>query len=321
MTIKTIFRALLGAAVMALALGTAAAAGQAAHVWFGLDGTARQALTATVCAGLAVSLIFALRRGVDHRPMSALGLSTPPKTRRTSTKARDGERPPPPGRPRSHGRGFVLGVVVTGGSAAVTLGLGTTVGWLDWSALDPARLAEFIVLNGIIAFGLEAFPEELVFRGYVYRTLNQALRRWTAFLLTVLLFTFAGAGASVVHSVVGTLLRLDVPSPAFAPAGEDPIVYAVMYPVFGVTLLLARITTGSLWTSVAVHLTYLTVVRVALDGAARGAGWSARWSSPDALLLVPGFLVLAALIFVALGHRIGWRERAPEPQAVRRVPR
>lgn len=320
MTIKTIFRALLGAAVMALALGTAGAAGQAAHVWFGLDGTARQALTATVCAGLAVSLIFALRRGVDRRPMSDLGLNPTPNARSTTPTTRSTTQTARIGLLKA-----LLGVVVTGGSAAAMLGLGTAVGWLDWSALDPARLAVFIVLNGIIAFGLEAFPEELVFRGYVYRTLNQALRRWTAFLLTVLLFTFAGAGASVVHSVVGTLLRLDVPAPAFAPAGEDPIVYAVMYPVFGVTLLLARITTGSLWTSVAVHLTYLTVVRVALDGTARGAGWSAEWSSPDALLLVPGFLVLAALVFVALGrlrgHRIGWRERAPEPQAVRRVPR
>lgn len=289
--VGTAARAVAGGCVMAVALGTAGAVAQAVHARTGLSGVPRQALAAVICLALAVSLIVLLRRRVDRLPLSTLGL----------TGGAAGLR------------AFLLGVVVTGGSAAVLFGAGTWAGWLNWGQLDSSRLVEFLVVNTLIAVTLEAFPEELVFRGYVYDTLNQALRRWTAFLGTVLLFTFAGAASSVVHAVVGTLLGEEVPAPSFAPAGEDPVAYAILYPIFGVTLLIARITTGSLWTSIALHLTYLTVVRVTIDGAARDAGWSATTTSPDALILIPGFLLLAASTFLLIarvrGRRIGWRNR------------
>ncbi|MFB9433678.1 CPBP family glutamic-type intramembrane protease [Streptoalloteichus tenebrarius] len=287
-------KAVLGACVLPVALGTAGAIGQAVHSRTGLSGTARQALVAVICLAIAVSLVVVLRRRVDRRPLSRLGLANGATALRT----------------------FGLGLAVTAGSAAVLLGVGTWAGWLAWGPLDVPKLLGFLVVNALIAVALEAFPEELVFRGYVYTTLNQALRRWTAFLTTVLLFTFAGAGSSVVYAVVGTLLGEDVPAPGFAPAGEDPFAYAVLYPIFGSVLLIARITTGSLWTSVALHLTYLTVARVTLEGEARGAGWSMSLTTPDALVLMPGLLLLAALVFLLIarlrGRRLGWRERASE---------
>ncbi|UQS22983.1 CPBP family intramembrane metalloprotease [Amycolatopsis thermalba] len=278
---RALVMALAGTCVMAVALGTAGAIAQAVHSRTGLDGVPRQALAAVICLVLAVSLIVLLRRGVDHRPMSGLGLTGPAAGLRS----------------------FGLGVLVTGGSAAALLGAGTWAGWLAWGPLDAARLVEFVVVNALIAVALEAFPEELVFRGYVYDTLDQALRRWVAFLVTVVLFTFTGAGSSVVHAWVGALLGIEVPAPAFAPVGSDPVSYAVLYPIFGAVLLIARITTGSLWTSIALHLTYLTVVRTTLDGAARSAGWSATPTTPDALLLVPGFLLLTGAMFLLLGRR------------------
>lgn len=285
-----VVRAVAGGCVMAVALGTAGAAAQAVHSRTGLSGLGRQALAAVICLVLAVSLIVLLRRRVDRLPLAGLGFS-------------------------GGARAFGLGVLVTGGSAVAVFGAGTGAGWLSWGQLDPARLVQFLVVNALIAVALEAFPEELVFRGYVYTSLNQALRRWTAFLTTVALFTFAGATSSVVHAAVGTLLGENVPPPGFAPAGEDPIAYAVLYPVFGAVLLIARITTGSLWTSIAAHLTYLSVLRVTIDGASRDSGWSATAVTPDALLLVPAFLLLAAAGFLVIGRlrggRVGWRDRVP----------
>jgi len=274
-------KALVGACVMAVALGTAGAVAQAVHLRTGLAGTPKQALSAVLCLAITVSLIVLLRTRVDRRPLSGLGLTNVVTGLRT----------------------FLLGVLVTGGSAAVLLGAGTWAGWLEWGPVTASKLVGFLVVNAVIALALEAVPEELVFRGYVYDTLGQALRRWTAFLGTVALFTFAGASSSVVYAAVGTLLGLDVPAPSFAPVGEDPLAYAILYPVFGAALLIARITTGSLWTSIAMHLTYLTVVRVTLDGTARDAGWSVQLTNPDAVLLVPGFLVLAALVFWLLPKR------------------
>jgi membrane protease YdiL (CAAX protease family) len=292
--LRVVTRALLGTGAMAVALGTAAAIGQALNSHAGLAGTARQAVMAAICLTIAVSLIVLLRRGLDRRPLSGLGFPGILTGLRT----------------------FALGVAVTAGSAAVLFGAGTWAGWLDWGPLDAPALVRFLIVNAVIALALEALPEELVFRGYVYRTLNRALRRWTAFVATVVLFTFAGAASSVVFAVVGALLGEDVPGPGFAPSGEDPVEYAILYPIFGAVLLIARITTGSLWTAIGMHLTYLTVVRVALDGASRDAGWSAELTTPDAVLLVPGFLLLAALGYLVIGRlrrrRPGWRERAPE---------
>lgn len=287
-------RSLLGGCVMAVALGTAGAVAQAVHSRTDLTGVSRQALAAVICLVLAVSLIVLLRRRMDRLPLSGLGLTGGATGLRT----------------------FGLGVVVTGGSALVLFGAGTWAGWLTWGPVDSPKLVEFLLVNTVIAFALEAFPEELVFRGYVYDTLNQGLRRWTAFLGTVLLFTFAGAASSVVYAVVGTLLGEEVSVPGFAPAGEDPVAYAILYPVFGMALLIARITTGSLWTSIALHLTYLTTIRVTLDGESRDAGWSVALTTPDALLLVPGFLLLSASVFLVIarvrGRRVGWRDRTTE---------
>lgn len=287
--IRAFARGVLGTCAMSVALGTAGAVGRAAQSSTGMNDTARQVLIAALCPLIAVSLIVLLRRGVDRRPMSGLGFTDWATALRT----------------------FGLGVAVTGGSAAVVFGLGTWAGWFAWGPLDAAKLMQFLLVNAVIALALEAFPEELVFRGYVYGSLDRALRRWTAFLATVLLFCLVGAGSSVVNFAVGTLLGGDPPAPGFAPPGQDPVSYAILFPVFGTVLLIARITTGSLWTSIAVHLTYLTVARIALEGADRDTGWAGEPTTPDALLLVPAFLMLTAVVFLLVKRRpVGWRERA-----------
>ncbi|MCP2170343.1 CPBP family intramembrane glutamic endopeptidase [Goodfellowiella coeruleoviolacea] len=294
-TLRTCWsRAVLGAASMALGLGTAAALSDAAHHRLGVDGLARQALTAVVCVVITASLIVLLRRGVDRRPMAGLGLAW-----------------------RGGPRAFGLGVLVTGGAAAAVFGLGTAAGWLRWGVVDWPALVTFLLVNSVIAVALEALPEELAFRGYVYRTLSTRLRRWTAALVTTGLFLVTPAAANAVQAAVSTLLGEPAPPVSFAPAGEDPVSYAILLAVFGTTLVVTRVATGSVWTCVALHLTFLTVNRVALFGDVRGAGWSATMTTPDAVLLVPGYLVLTALSFVVLsrirGRRLGWRERAPEP--------
>ncbi|MDA3649881.1 CPBP family intramembrane metalloprotease [Saccharopolyspora indica] len=274
-------RGVLGTCAMAVALGSAGAIAHAAQSRTGMSDTSRQVLIAALCLLIAVSLIALLRRAVDREPMSGLGLTGWAAGLRT----------------------FALGVAITGGSAAVVFGLGTWAGWFEWGPLDAAKLAQFLLVNTLIALALEAFPEELVFRGYVYASLSRALRRWTAFLTTVLLFCLVGAGSTVVNFAVGTLLGDNPPAPGFAPPGQDPVAYAVLFPVFGTVLLIARITTGSLWASIAVHLTYLTVARITLEGASRDTGWSAQPTTPDALLLIPAFLLLTAVVFLLVKRR------------------
>ncbi|MER7076775.1 CAAX protease self-immunity [Saccharopolyspora kobensis] len=278
---RALARGVLGTCAMAVGLGSAGAIAHAVQSRTGMSDTSRQVLIAALCLLITASLIVLLRRAVDREPMSGLGLTGWATGLRT----------------------FALGVAVTGGSAVVVFGLGTWAGWFEWGPLDAAKLTRFLLVNALIAMALEAFPEELVFRGYVYASLSRALHRWTAFLTTVLLFCLVGAGSTVVNFAVGTLLGDNPPAPGFAPPGQDPVAYAVLFPVFGTVLLIARITTGSLWTSIAVHLTYLTVARITLEGADRGTGWSAQPTTPDALLLIPAFLLLTAVVFLLVKRR------------------
>lgn len=250
--------------VMALALGTAGAMGDIAHERLALDGTGRQVLTAVVCCAIAVPLIMFLRCRVDRLPLAGLGLT---------------------GRAESM-RAFTSGVLISAESAAVTFGLGTVTGWVRWGALDWPRLVAYIALNAVIALALEALPEELTLRGYAYRTLNARFRRRAAFFGTLALFLVTPGAAGVVQAAVSALLGGPVARPGLTPPGEDAVSYLILLTFFGTALLTARITTGSLWSAIGLHLTFLTVNRVTLFGEDRDAGWSAELTTPDAVLLV-----------------------------------
>lgn len=288
-------RGLLGALAMCFSLGVASAIGDTARVRFGLEGIAPQLLQAGACSALAVPLIVLLRRRVDGLSMEGLGLP----------KLRTGLRT------------FGLGILVTGGAATTTFALGAALDWVQLGAVSWSAAFSFLAVNTAIAFLYEALPEELTLRGYTYRSLNAALRRWTASLCTIALFLVMPVGASATQVAVARAIGGPVQALTFAPRGEDPLAYLILLTVFGATLLIARITTGSLWTAIALHLTFLTVNRLVLAGQ-EVTGWSVVLATPDAILLIPAYLLLAAASFLALarwqGRRIGWRDRDPEPE-------
>jgi hypothetical protein len=89
----------------------------------------------------------------------------------------------------------------------------------------------------------------------------------------------------------------------------------ILLTIFGATLIIARSVTGSLWAAIAVHLTFLMVNRLVLTYP-QDTGWSVGLTSPDAILLIPTYLVVTAGLFLLLprrrGRRLGWRDRDPE---------
>ncbi|HEY0692146.1 MAG TPA: CPBP family glutamic-type intramembrane protease [Kribbella sp.] len=258
-------RAALGAIVMAIALGTASALGSALDA---APTVIARLIPALLCASIAVLLVKLLHRG----SMTSLGLT-------------GGIGP------------FLLGIAVTGGSAALLFGLATIADWLAWGPFDLPAVLLFLLTNGVVALLLEALPEELTLRGYTWTALRSSHSGTVAALGTTGLFLLVPGGASVVQAGVGALAGSPAPSPGLAPPGEDPASYLFLLTVFGLTLVAARAATGSLWTSIATHLTFLTVNRLTLYGDQRGAGWSVELVQPDAILLVPAYLLLTALIY------------------------
>ncbi|HEX6684456.1 MAG TPA: CPBP family glutamic-type intramembrane protease, partial [Candidatus Limnocylindrales bacterium] len=278
------WRAVLGAATMAVALGAGQPLGDAAAGALSLTGFPARLLPALMVTAIAVPLVAVLLRR-DRMTAHQLGLTGV----RASIAA------------------MLLGITVTGGAAAVAFGLGTAAGWLTWSAFDPAAFAAFLVTNTVLAVLLEALPEELTFRGYAWRTLRNRFGGFLSALLTTGLFVLVLPMSIVVAVAVSMLLGRTPPPLGLAPAGEDPVAYFVLLVCFGFLLVAARTATAgaSLFTCIAAHLTFLTVNRVVLFGEALSAGWHADLLTPDAVLLVPGYLLLAMVAFVLIGRATG----------------
>ena len=265
----TWLRACFGAFAMAVALGTASTASGALS---GIPTWLERLLPALLCTAIAVLLIRPWRR---RRELGLVG----------------GPRP------------FLHGVAVTGGSAAVMLGAGTALGWIEWGPFDLISVLLFVLTNAVIAVLLEAFPEELTLRGHTYSALREGHRPWISAVGTTFLFLLVPGCASVIEALLSRLIGVASPTPSLAPPGEDLVGYLILLTVFSFTLVAARTATGSLYASIATHLTFLTVNRLTLLGDDRDSGWSAELTAPDAILLIPGYLLLATIIYRWTGSR------------------
>ncbi|MEV6283247.1 CPBP family glutamic-type intramembrane protease [Kribbella sp. NPDC051770] len=195
-------------------------------------------------------------------------------------------------------RPFLIGLAVPLAGATLLFTLGTLTGWLTWGPIDTPQLLRFLITNTAIAVLLEAFPEELTLRGHTYTTLRHT-RPWIAAAVTTALFLTVPA----LSSVIQWALTLGTHNPTLVPPGEDPVSYLILLTIFGLTLITARNATGSLWTSIGTHLMFLTINRITLYGEDRNAGWSMRLDTPDAILLIPAYLLLTAMIFHLTRHR------------------
>jgi membrane protease YdiL (CAAX protease family) len=282
-------RGLAGALVLVIALAVVSAVATAVDSY----AFAARLLPAAVMTAVTIGLLALLLRR-DRRPWRFVGV--------TGTG--------------SFVRGFALGVGVMAASTILVFGGATALGLVGWGALDPAALALFLVTNTVVALLLEAIPEELALRGYVQSSLGARFRRLLTVLLTTVFFLLSPFLLRLAQSVFESLTT-GTASWSFTPNGEHPADYYVLLAVFGVTLSLARWATpsASIATSIATHLAYLTVARITISGDADVTGVGLTLVTPDAILVIPLVLVIAALGFGALGRRTTTDQAAPPAAA------
>jgi len=211
------------------------------------------AARALLTAALAVPMVVLARRFLDQRPWRGLGLTAP--------------------RWALAGAAYWLATAALG--TAVTLGLG----WADVTAgpWETRTLLLALYLPALV-FLFEALPEELIFRGYLYRNLADRFPRWVAVVGQAVLFTAFG-------TIVG------------AAGSVDRI---ILFFTFSLTLGALRVVTGSLWAPIGFHLAFQYVTQfvgaATRDGALHITGFAdlqfvAFWLLP----IVAGGLVLAVL--------------------------
>lgn len=180
--------------------------------------------------------------------------------------------------PKAAALGIAVYAVAAGlaGLVSILTGSGAVVPAAPFSEVLPS-----LALLAVIVLVSEAWPEELVMRGFLLSSLDQRLRLIVSLPLQAALFT---AFAFVLRPV--TLMD------------------AGFLFTFGLALAMSRAATGSLWTPIGLHLALMTTQQIL------GGGWSVLgWSgSEDTHHLAFVIAPLSAVIVLAF-DRIRWSER------------
>lgn len=229
------------------------------------------AVRALAVAGLAVPLVILARRVLDRRPWTGLGLDR-------------------------------------GGGTSALLGAGLWVGGAALAAV-PAALTGLIALGGaapqcstmllalylpVLVLLLEALPEELIFRGYVYRNLADALPTGVAVLAQSALF-----------ALWAVLLG--------AAATPDRV---LLFLSFGYTMGMLRVVTGTVWAPIGFHVAFQTCAQYVTVLAGEGTLVLTSRVAFDVLVtwLVPIAVVGGVLTHLGAARGLRWR-RAPDAEA------
>jgi hypothetical protein len=228
------------------------------------------ALRAVLTAVLAVPLVVVARRYLDARPWEGLAL----------TPLRSGGL-----RSLLYGAAFWLGAAAIG--MAVTIG----AGWATIAAIDVDTHALLLALYlPVLVLLFEALPEELVFRGYLYRNLADRFTRWTAVLGQAALFTVWGTLLGTAGSVDRVLLFFS----------------------FSLALGALRVVAGSVWAPIGFHVVFQWVSQYL--GAPDGAFVVDGRGTLDVVALWFFPIALGTVVLVIAGVRrgVGWSERDPD---------
>ena len=270
-----------------VALSFAGWMGERSVAFFGDGSRGRYFLQALIMSGMVVPGIWWLRSRVDRLPLAGLGL---PDLRRSLSA-------------------FTLGLGIIAVPMIVTALLTNLLGWGSVTLnLSPSALATFGA--GIITvFFFEAFPEELLFRGYIYSTLNTRAPRWAAGGLTALLFVLLPVLiVSFQQHVLGMEVRV-------GGASQLTAVYVISMAIFAVFTQYLRILSGTVWMSMGFHFAFVLVNRVVgprETAVIRFEEVTAQGPIQVAALVSVLLLIIALVGYPRLAKRpLGWRDLAP----------
>lgn len=227
------------------------------------DRTAHVARAAAMFV-LVVPVVVLVTRALDGIALSGIGL----------IPLRDGRR---------HlliGAGVWLAPAAAGTGACLLLG---------WTGVGLRGSTGELLLDAValvvLVFVFEAFPEELVFRGYLMSGLAARLRRWPAIWAQAALFTLWGT----------------------INGGETSPARSALFFAFAMTVGLLRSATGSVWAPIGFHLAFQTVAQ--LFGT---VGGRIELTSPD-VLVVGAFGVLPFTVAIVAALRMLRHAEPPGP--------
>ncbi|KOX16990.1 CPBP family intramembrane glutamic endopeptidase [Nocardiopsis sp. NRRL B-16309] len=229
-------------------------------------------VNALTAFALALPMVWLARRHLDRRPWRGLRL----------TGVGEGWRP------------FLVGAASWALPGVAGIALCVAMGWsgLGPPASGPEAMAGLLLLPVLVLL-FEALPEELIFRGYLFRNLNAAMGAWLAVGVQAVLFALWGSALWVI--------------------GSGWEVLAERLPLFlgmGVVLGCLRVLTGNVWACVGFHLVFQTVAQALLNG--RYLEMQGAATLTAVAFLLP--FVLGVPTAMLLARTTGrWTGRVPDP--------
>lgn len=190
--------------------------------------TLNHAVNAVVAFALALATVWLARRHLDRRPWRGLRL----------TGVREGRGP------------FLVGAASWALPGVAGIALCVVMGWSAFVApVSGTEALAGLLLLPVLVLVFEAVPEELIFRGYLFRNLNAAMGAWLAVVVQAVLFALWGSAIWVADGGWGVL------------AERLPL-----FLVMGAVLGCLRVLTGNVWACVGFHLVFQTVAQALLNG-------------------------------------------------------
>ncbi|WP_199443480.1 CPBP family intramembrane glutamic endopeptidase [Umezawaea beigongshangensis] len=175
-------------------------------------------IAGVVMSASTLGMVLLLRRHVDRGTWRGTGLSC---DRRTLPQ-------------------LLLGVALAAAVTAVAGGITVWLGHADWGRATATTatvgLTDVIVTTTASTLLVQGFPEELVFRGYVFGNLREVQPLWAAAVVSSVLF---GSIHVLSHSGATTL--------------GQRLTYAATATGFGLVLAACRTASGALWLGTGFH--------------------------------------------------------------------
>lgn len=230
----------------------------------------RAAVPALVMSGIVLGGVWWLRRRLDRRPMSGLGLELSMRSALF----------------------FAIGCGIVLVPTLLTVAGTAAFGWATLSVNDSPGIGATSALALATTLFYEALPEEILFRGYIYSTLNTSMRRWTAGLATSVLFVLVPVVSVQIQQSLGMAVQI-------GNASQVTANYVITLFVFGCIQQYLRILTNSTWTCVGFHLVFVLSNRIV---GIRDSAWirlsDVVTEGPLQMVFIGStLLIIAALLF------------------------
>ena len=183
---------------------------------------------------------------------------------------------------------FLLGFFLWTIPASIGIFICLIFGWVEITVFTELNyLLMGILILFITVFFIEALPEELIFRGYIYRYLNAVFPHWITLILQTLLFSLFAFFIGAMYSVE----------------------QLQFLPGFALILGYFRAVSGNVWTSIGFHVAIMTATQI-LNSNHNHFEVSGFFTLQFfAFILLPSAIGATALSFIYPKHN--WRKKEP----------